>query len=216
MALDLGWYAELTAQALACRLGGLLTDRRRRDAFARNGRRAFDGYSLARILDAMHPCDMSLRRADRTDCEAIWRWANDPLTRSASMQSEPIALEQHRCWFAQRTRSRDCLFLCASGFSGAAWGSCRFDIHGDEAVVSINLNPAFRAMGIGSRLIREASRRLFLEAAGVRRIRAEIKQRNAISAKAFANAGYRVVEAENRSPAEVIHMQLTAETVHES
>ena len=63
--------------------------------------------------------------------------------------------------------------------------------------ISINLEPASRGRGLGPAVIRQATARLFR--AGVDTVVAEIKKENSHSVRAFEKAGYRFLDAVDKT-----------------
>ena len=52
----------------------------------------------------MPPATVLLRPALDEDCQRVFDWANDPVTRSASFHSAVIAYEDHQRWYADSLR----------------------------------------------------------------------------------------------------------------
>jgi RimJ/RimL family protein N-acetyltransferase len=100
-----------------------------------------------------------------------------------------IKWDEHCKWFSQRLEDPNCiLFICQDELDNAL-GVIRFDIDSDEAVISINLNPAEREMGWSGFLIIRAIDELF-KSYNIFRINAFIKLQNVRSIKAFERAGF--------------------------
>lgn len=132
---------------------------------------------------------LKLRRPESNDCHLLWEWANDPATRAVSFSTQPIALEEHARWFAAKLADSRCFFFIAEDDEGTPVGQARFEVNGDEAIISVSVDIRFRGGGYGSELIRLASRELF-RAANVELVHAYIKPDNPASTRAFENACY--------------------------
>lgn len=95
----------------------------------------------------MNAAAIKLRPAKPSDCHAIFAWANDPDTRSASFHTETIALEEHESWFATAIAEPDSLFIIEAGDEPA--GVARIEAtENNNAEISINLAPEARGRGL--------------------------------------------------------------------
>ena len=137
-----------------------------------------------------------LRPATRGDAELLLAWRNDPDTRAASFQQEPIGLEEHRAWLDRRLADPGCALLVVE-LEGTPAGSVRLEREdGDVAEVHVAVAPGARGRGVARLALREASERAG-ELLGVGRVRARVKSGNDASLRAFDAAGFeRVGEAE--------------------
>lgn len=148
-----------------------------------------DGKGSIRTVGAIVYRSITLRRARPTDCEIIFTWINDPLVRSVSFHSDPITLDRHREWFSSALEDPDLVYYIAEYGTTKPVGQARFKKEGQEAVISVLIDPRFRGMSLGSSLIRDATERYFHETA-IKRVKAFIKMGNEPSRRAFGNAGY--------------------------
>jgi len=132
-----------------------------------------------------------LRPAASTDCEALWRWRNDPATRRASFQQDEIPHDAHTRWFAESLGRPDRrIYIVVVNDADA--GTVRLDLDRDEARVSINLAPEWRGRGIGTRALRLLCREL-CGSPKLERLSAQVRPENHASRVAFERAGFSVV-----------------------
>lgn len=133
---------------------------------------------------------MKIRRAMLEDCGLIWLWANDPVVRGGSFNTELIPWREHIEWFRQRLDDANCLFYIVSDDNDMPKAQVRFDIDPDtfEAAISVSINYLFRGKGCGAKIIKLASDESKLPV-----IEAKIKPDNTASLKAFAKAGYKEI-----------------------
>ena len=61
--------------------------------------------------------------------------------------SEPIPWEQHQHWFDNKLNDPGCVFFIALDVEGAPIGQMRFDVDGEEAVISVSLAEQFHGLG---------------------------------------------------------------------
>lgn len=132
---------------------------------------------------------LKLRAVGTNDCRLVWEWANDPVARSVSFQSDPIPWETHVRWFERRLSDGHCFFYVGENEGGQLVGQVRFEISGDDAAISVAVAPASRGKGYGSGLIRAGAMHLFA-VSSVNSIHAYIKPDNEASIRAFATAGF--------------------------
>jgi UDP-2,4-diacetamido-2,4,6-trideoxy-beta-L-altropyranose hydrolase len=138
------------------------------------------------------PPPVSLRPATAADGPLLLEWANDPVTRAAGFQPEPIAAGDHERWLTERLRSTSGRLLI--GLDGALpVGQIRLDRHRDGRVeIGISVAAEARGRGLGRALLRlaldEARRDAGLQPlAFIARIRPD----NATSIALFSGAGFR-------------------------
>jgi spore coat polysaccharide biosynthesis protein SpsF len=135
-----------------------------------------------------------LRPAAPTDCEALWRWRNDPATRRASFQQDEIPLDAHTRWFAESLGRPDRrIYIVVVNDLNA--GAVRLDLDRDEARVSINLAPEWRGQGIGTRALRLLCREV-CGSPELERLSAQVRPENHASRVAFERAGFSVIAAQ--------------------
>lgn len=158
-------------------------------ALARMSRAAasiVDGAGVRRVVNAMRASLIALRPALAADAEHLLAWRNDPLARRYSLNTEAIALADHKAWLAAALRNPDCRLMVGS-IGTEPVGSVRFDRLADGALrVSIAVSPDWRGNGIGRALLRAACR----ETAPGRFV-AEIRDDNRPSQHIFRSCGFR-------------------------
>lgn len=130
---------------------------------------------------------LSLRQATIEDLALYFVWANDPVVRTNSFNSDAIKIEDHRQWFAKRLADVNCYMyvLCEDG---APVGQIRFDVADGAAEIDYSIGKDMRGRGLGATLleigIAEMSRH------GIRSFEGKVKPENVASGLAFAKAGF--------------------------
>ena len=138
------------------------------------------------------PSSLTLRPATAADGPLLLEWANDPVTRAAGFQPEPIAADDHRRWLADRLASTSGRLLV--GLEGdVPVGQIRLDRQRDGRVeIGIAVAAAVRGRGVGRTLLRlaldEARRDQGLAPVA---FLARIRPDNATSIALFAGAKFR-------------------------
>lgn len=130
---------------------------------------------------------MQLRPATGDDARLLFEWANDPQTRAASFNSDPIAWDTHVDWLQRRLNDRDTRIWIGE-VDGDPVGQVRFQRDGGEWEISVVVAPDARGNGHAASLIAAGTRELGEP------IVARIKPANEASIRAFEKAGYRLVD----------------------
>jgi len=131
-----------------------------------------------------------LRKAKGSDCEDIFRWRNDPITRIASFNSKTISYKVHKKWFNESLENSHRHIFIAQDSRGNKIGTVRVDeVNDNVAEININLAPRKRGKGYGSKVIELACRNNCL-AGAVCLFIARVKKDNLPSVRAFKKAGF--------------------------
>ena len=146
---------------------------------------------------------LEIRPAEWQDCEIIWKWRNDPVTRKYSFNTKFIPLKEHKAWVkdALKDKSRKILLI---EVDKTPTGVVRFEIDSKNRTAEININiaPEQQGKGLGTLTIKESCNYGFSHL-NIIKVIAKVKKDNTSSTRAFSKAGFRTVQ-EN----EVIIMQL--------
>ncbi len=142
-------------------------------------------------------------RPTEENARLVMDWRNDPDTLRTSYHQQPkqwpAFLDEFRSTYFTHEALLPLFALC----EGQRVAFVRFLPYTDDALpgasleIGINVDPARRGQGLGSAVIREATRRM-LEA-GHERVIAEVKQFNTGSIRAFESAGYRLLGHGNKT-----------------
>jgi spore coat polysaccharide biosynthesis predicted glycosyltransferase SpsG/RimJ/RimL family protein N-acetyltransferase len=154
------------------------------------GRAAVDGRGAARVARELNRlAGVDLRHATLRDAELLHRWRNDPSVRAVSHTTDEIPWETHVRWLESSLARGDRHVLVAER-RGRPLGTLRFDVSGDRATVSIAVDPALHGSGLGPAILDAGDAWLEANDARVRTCRAEIRDGNDASVRAFLAAGY--------------------------
>lgn len=180
--LDSAFLAQITAE--------LLEDGAQRLKMSQLARQLVDGLGRERVRAALLDRELSLRTVHENDCRLLFEWADDPRARAASFHSAAISWEDHARWFSERLQDPDSVIYIGENVAGEPVGLVRFKIHGECAVLSVNVAPEFRGEGWGRELIAFSTYAL-VRASSVRRIDAFVKPGNHASVRLFEASGFR-------------------------
>jgi RimJ/RimL family protein N-acetyltransferase len=130
-----------------------------------------------------------LRKADYSDMELLFQWANDPETRANSFNSEPILFDDHKHWFSEKINSPNVVFFIYR-YEGRDIGQVRLDISDDTAIINYSIDPFFRGKGYGYRMITLTEKEIQNDFPAIKWIQAEIKYENKASQNIFRKLNY--------------------------
>lgn len=130
-----------------------------------------------------------LRRADREDCDLLFKWANDSLVRANSFSTDKISYEEHVRWFDRLMQNKDCLQYILMD-DCIPVGQARITICDNIAEVGYSVCADRRNSGYGSKLLGMIVDEVHKELPKVTSIVGKVKPENIASQKAFAKAGY--------------------------
>ena len=149
-----------------------------------------DGQGARRVTSRLLPEPIRLRPAQPSDCGPMHAWRNAEETRRYAFDPAPIDLDIHRRWFEQVLHKPEVALLVGERDPGPV-GVLRYDLNGGEAKISVYLVPGMQGQGLGTALLVAGTRWLRNRYPEVQRIVAEVRDDNAASFEAFANAGFR-------------------------
>lgn len=124
---------------------------------------------------------------DEDDCDLLFNWANDPITRQNSFNSKNISYDEHVIWFSNNISDSVLIFL---NRDDRPVGLVRLDYKSNEWVISISVDPYHRGHGYSSQMLNLALESYFLNNSLIEFITAYIKSENNISKKTFQRAGF--------------------------
>jgi UDP-2,4-diacetamido-2,4,6-trideoxy-beta-L-altropyranose hydrolase len=189
IALNLGWFHQVTAHQITAEVNILLHDGEQRGHMSQLGRQLADHEGCNRILRAMGFSGLVVRPVREEDVDLLWKWANDPDARQSAFQTKSITWKEHRQWFARKRRDPQCYQFIALNDQGVPIGQLRFDISDDEAEVDVSVDKNERRRGYGSLLISLGIKEL-IQMVQVQIIHAYIKTENHASIKSFQKANF--------------------------
>jgi RimJ/RimL family protein N-acetyltransferase len=137
--------------------------------------------------------DISLRKANESDLNTIYEWANDELTRKNSFSSEQIQFENHKIWWYSKMKNTNAdYYICE--VEGKPAGIVRFDKdnQSEHFIIGITIAPIFRGKGLSDRFLKLSCFEFFKTHNDT--VNAYIKKTNVASVKAFEKAGFIYVE----------------------
>jgi len=137
---------------------------------------------------------LSIREVEEKDCKKLFQWANDPQTRSNSLNSTEIKYENHIKWFKSKLNDENShLFLCYN--IDEEIGLIRFEKKNDKWNVGIVIDPQARGKGFGKETLNlglQEFSKLYTDV-----VLAQIKEDNIGSIKIFEANGFKIINTVN-------------------
>jgi RimJ/RimL family protein N-acetyltransferase len=137
-----------------------------------------------------------MRQATQADSERLFAWRNDPDTRAASRNIDPVTEEEHARWLERVLGDPERILLIAQAGDEAV-GQVRFDRLGPERwEISVTVAPAARGRGLGRDLIAAGVAWLWRTDVAAAVVEAWVRAGNERSRRAFRAAGFEPSERE--------------------
>ena len=150
-----------------------------------NQKKLFDKDIKKRFIRLIDP--VKIRKANMKDCNILFEWANDPLSRKNSFYPAQIKYESHKKWLAEKFEQKNNIFYIIE-FDNQKAALVRFERKKEETVIGIHIDKKFRGRGLASEFIIKASRKYLVK--NSEKISAFIKVENMASIKSFTKAGF--------------------------
>lgn len=128
-----------------------------------------------------------LREITINDKNQTFLWANDPLTRKNSFNSQTITFKEHSAWFDRKLSDINSLYYICT-FNDESAGFLRFDENENNIIVGITLDEKFRGKRLSSEFLKKGC--LQIRHKKNKPIVALIKTSNIQSIKSFEAAGF--------------------------
>lgn len=187
--IKLGEFSDVTSDIISNALSFALNFPEVLQHYSRNCLETVDGKGTGRVANLLFPLQITIRTASPEDCDAVHTWRNAEETRQYFFNSEPVSIETHRIWYQNSLQNPDRVLLIGETDAKPV-GVIRYDIAGNEALISVYLVPGTLGHGVGSQLIRCGSEWIRENYPQIVSINAEVFRQNVASRRAFESAGY--------------------------
>ena len=162
-----------------------------------------DGNSTRRILNLFKNLhtekELVLRKTESDDVNITFKWAKDPVVRKHSFNRTKISFEEHKNWLVNKLKDPQCKYFIAL-LENKPIGTVRFDLNGDEAVISYLIDPEFHGRGFGTIILKKGVEFLKSYTADLKEIVGYVSSENIGSIKTFQRLGYiEVLKSEKQS-----------------
>lgn len=130
-----------------------------------------------------------LRKAEYSDIELLFHWANDPAVRKYSFHTKPIPYEDHATWF-HRMMEDDSVLQFIMMDDQVPVGQIRLNITGDEAEIGYSIAKEYRGKGYGNAIIELAAELVNKQFSQIKKLVAKVRPDNAGSVRVFEKQGF--------------------------
>jgi UDP-2,4-diacetamido-2,4,6-trideoxy-beta-L-altropyranose hydrolase len=182
---------ELDEISLSTHVQALIENKSLRAMISANGMRSVDGLGVMRVVSNLEISGIEMRSAVKEDARNLFEWRNHEFIRTASRSSQSIEWTEHQAWFNEILTCPDSSLLIGT-LNESKIGVVRYDYVGNEAEISIYLNPELLGSGFGAGLLKSAEHWLRLHKHDIKSVVAYVLGHNVRSAKFFTSAGYLV------------------------
>lgn len=137
--------------------------------------------------------NLYLRKAELSDLDLYYEWANDPAVRRNSFCSELIPYEDHVKWFNRSLNEEDGhLYVLME--NDVPVGQIRINISDAVAEISYSISSEFRGKGYGRKIVALLIEKIKKEIPNIKTISARVKPDNEASKKVFEKEGFNMKE----------------------
>lgn len=130
-----------------------------------------------------------LRYATHLDMDILFEWANDPIVRSNSFNSQPIPYDAHKAWF-NRMMAEPCILQFILMDDDKLVGQIRLNIDADEAEIGYSIASDYRGKGYGHKILQLVAGLVEKDYPQIKKLIAKVKPDNSASKKLFESEGY--------------------------
>lgn len=133
-------------------------------------------------------CGTYLRYVRKKDIDILYKWANDPLTRKNSFNSDQIEYGRHCTWF-EKMINNDNVLMYILVYNGEMAGNVRLNIENGVAEIGYAIAPSYRGKGLGNKIIDLISREAAYNVL-INKLIAKVKKTNLPSRLIFEKNGF--------------------------
>lgn len=147
----------------------------------------FNGEYKDVIIHSRFNNNLTLRRMRVEDKNLTFEWANDPIVRGNSFNTNSIPFEIHSSWFDKKLTEKNSWYYIGE-LNEVAVGLIRFDLKEDKLIIGITIDNRYRGQRLSSKLLTKAC--ILASQQTDFPIVAYIKKENIASIKSFEKAGF--------------------------
>lgn len=132
---------------------------------------------------------MRLRKAEYSDMDLLYEWANDPIVRSNSFISDSIPYDVHKDWFNRMMADSTVIqFILVD--NNVPVGQIRLNLTDDEAEIGYSIASEYRGKGYGHKILRLLEDTVKQDYPDIHKLIAKVKPDNEASKQLFEKEGY--------------------------
>lgn len=132
---------------------------------------------------------IKFKLATASDCDLLFKWANDTSVRENSFNSNIINYEEHKKWLNDSLKSdKTYIYICYS--KDKPIGQIRIDLKENTGVIDYSIDSKWRGKGYGTLLLNDIIFFIQNKGLSITKLIGKVKHTNIVSQKAFMKAGY--------------------------
>tara|TARA_Y100001970_G_C14245367_1_gene867784 strand:+ start:3760 stop:4251 length:492 start_codon:yes stop_codon:yes gene_type:complete len=144
-----------------------------------------------KVNNSLNDVNFKIRGLRTSDHKSLWDWRNNIQTRLNSINVEEVSWSTHEEWVAKFYNSiENKLYIGELVGGDELIGMVRFEPFSEKEVsqVAINLNPKYRGLGFGEKLLKKGVKKFSLRSPNA--LLALIKSTNLPSIRCFERSGF--------------------------
>ncbi|WP_058953761.1 GNAT family N-acetyltransferase [Clostridium tyrobutyricum] len=136
-----------------------------------------------------------LRKVLYSDCDLLYKWANDEKIRKNAFNSEKIKYEDHIEWFNDKIKNSSILIYILE-YENIPIGQIRVNIENNAGIIDYSIEEKYRGKGFGTKLLNLFVKEIINSKLEVNKLVGQVKFNNISSQKVFEKSKYLKVEKE--------------------
>ena len=140
-------------------------------------------------VSADETINIFLRSAEYDDLDLLFKWANDPVVRASSFNTDPIPYESHVKWFKEMMEDATVLQYILMD-DDTPIGQIRLDTYGDKAEIGYSIESEHRSKGYGHKILQLVVGEIKMNHPEIKTLISKVKADNTASNKLFISEGY--------------------------
>ena len=133
--------------------------------------------------------NLFLRKAEYSDMDLLYVWANDPVVRENSFKTDAIPYDNHVKWFNKMMEDESVLQFILMN-DNTPVGQIRLNVDKDVAEIGYSIAKEYRGKGYGHRIIQLVSSIVNKQYPDIKKLVAKVKPNNIDSNRIFLNEGF--------------------------
>lgn len=140
--------------------------------------------------------ELSFRKAKESDCDILFKWANDKIVRENSFKADEINYNEHISWFHSKLNSNNCymFILC---IINVPVGQVRIDVENEKAIISYSIDKNYRGQGLSIKMLNMLEQLVKKDAIKINEFIGYVKINNISSQKVFQKLNYNKLNYDN-------------------
>ena len=135
---------------------------------------------------------IEFRKATKSDLIQYFDWANDPIVRIQSYNSDAVSIDVHTKWFLGKLNDHSCYMYIFQNTLKQNIGQVRIQKENEySATIGLSIDSQFRGRGFGARMLMLSTEEFFKSNEEMV-IHANVKFENVSSKRIFEKAGYQL------------------------